>query len=420
MTLGKYSIGMGDRFGRQGQAQLAALTKAAGLGIDVTPVWNKSNREHVIVGTVPEDVRKEADSAVRACKWRGSYFVDADHISLKNVDKFIGASDFFTIDVADCIGRPPDAGRLSAFMKAFPIRMGSVALPGIKRSITLTEETVRAAAQKFLTAVSEAGGIHRHIAAAKKDDRDFVIEVSMDESEAPQSPAELMVILAAIAHEGIPAQTIAPKFSGRFNKGVDYVGDPAKFASEFREDLAVVKFAVAEFGLPGNLKLSVHSGSDKFSIYGAIRDAMHGLDAGVHLKTAGTTWLEEVTGLALAGGDGLKIAAEIYAGALARFDELCGPYATVIDIDRRKLPSPAVVAGWAGGRFAAALAHNQSCPDYNPDFRQLMHVSYKLAAEMGPRYLDALEANRRLIAEQVTRNIFERHILPVFGKPAAV
>ena len=92
---------------------------------------------------------------------------------------------------------------------------------------------------------------------------------------------------------------------------------------------------------PPTLKLSVHSGSDKFSIYAPMRRALARFDAGVHIKTAGTTWLEEVIGLAEAGGDGLALAKEIYAGALEHVDELCAPYAAVIDIDREKLPSAA-------------------------------------------------------------------------------
>ena len=92
----------------------------------------------------------------------------------------------------------------------------------------------------------------------------------MDETDRAQSPVELLIILAAIADEGIPVQTIAPKFSGRFNKGVDYVGDVAQFEREFALDIAAIAYAVKQFGLPANLKLSVHSGSDKFSIYPAI------------------------------------------------------------------------------------------------------------------------------------------------------
>src|ERR1700693_5826705 len=152
----------------------------------------------------------------------------------------------------------------------------------------------------------------------------------MDETDSPQTPPELLVILAALADEGIPVQTIAPKFTGRFNKGVDYVGDLAQFEKEFPQDLALIAFAVQRYGLPQNLKLSVHSGSDKFSIYAPIRRSLARFGAGLHIKTAGTNWLEEVIGLAEAGGDGLALAKEIYVKALGKLDALCAPYAAVI------------------------------------------------------------------------------------------
>ena len=236
----------------------------------------------------------------------------------------------------------------------------------------------------------------------------------MDETDEPQTPPEMLLILAAIAREGIPAQTIAPKFTGRFNKGVDYVGDISQFAQEFNDDLAVIRYAVRDFGLPENLKLSVHSGSDKFSIYEPIGSAIRRFDAGLHLKTAGTTWLEEVIGLAMSGGDGLAIAKEVYAASLGRYDELCGPYATVIDIDRDCLPAPDTVAGWSGDELARALRHDSSCPDYNPNLRQLIHVGYKVAAEMGARYRDALDAAAGTVGTQVTDNILDRHLLRIF------
>ncbi|HEU5458013.1 MAG TPA: tagaturonate epimerase family protein, partial [Terracidiphilus sp.] len=214
--------------------------------------------------------------------------------------------------------------------------------------------------------------------------------------------------------------TIAPKFTGRFNKGVDYVGDVAGFEREFALDVAAIAFAVARFGLPANLKLSVHSGSDKFSIYPAIHRTMQRFNAGVHLKTAGTTWLEELIGLAEAGGEGLELAREIYAQAFAHSQELCAPYATVIDIDPARLPSPDEVRSWSSQRYTSALRHVPGSPAYNSSFRQLLHVGFKIAAKMGPRYLSLLEANEPVIARNVTENLFERHIAPVFlGAPVA-
>ena len=414
MILGKYSLGIGDRFGRQGKAQLAALIKAKETGLDITPVWNKSHREHTIVGTKPADTRREAGEAVGACGWKAPYFVDADHIGLKNVDRFIESSDFFTLDVADFISRPADEKDIARFVRKHSKYVGTLEIPGIEMGLHVTQEQIRAIAAKCLFAVKQAGEIYRHIASTKGAGK-FITEVSMDETDQPQTPVEMFFILAAIADEGIPAATIAPKFTGRFNKGVDYVGDVTAFAGEFERDLAVVAFAAAEFGLPGDLKLSVHSGSDKFSIYGPINRALKKFDAGLHLKTAGTTWLEELAGLALAGGEALWFAKDVYVQAFRRIDELCRPYASVVDIDRSRLPEPVEVHFWNRRRFVATLRHDQSCKDYNPSFRQLLHISYKLAAEARQWYLAALDKYEDIIARNVTENIYDGHVMPLFS-----
>ena len=413
LTLARYSMGTGDRFGLQGKAQLAAFVKAAESGVEVTPVWNKSNREHQIIHTCPDDTRAGADAAVAALGWKGPYHVDADHIGLGNVDGFIAASDFFTLDVADFTGKPAHPDAISAFVRTHRARAGTLSLPGLAAPCHVSESDIAAIAGKYLFAVQKAGELYRHIEASKGTGN-FITEVSMDETDLPQSPVELFFILAAIAGEGIPAQTIAPKFTGRFNKGVDYVGSVARFEQEFNDDLCVIASAIREFGLPANLKLSVHSGSDKFSLYGPIHQALKRHGAGLHIKTAGTSWLAELEGLALSGGEGLEIARKVYAGALARFDEMCGPYATVIAIDRARLPSAETVAHWSAPAFAAALHHDASCPAFNPHVRQLLHVGYKVAAEMGTTYRMAVARQEAVIAPQVTETIFERHLKPVF------
>src|SRR5262249_55972508 len=151
-----------------------------------------------------------------------------------------------------------------------------------------------------------------------------------------------------------------------FNKGVDYVGDAVQFEREFSDDIQVITQAVDRYGLPANLKLSVHSGSDKFSLYAAMHRVLQRSGAGVHLKTAGTTWLEEVIGLAESGGEALGLCREIYAAALDHRDELCAPYAAVIDIDPLCLPSPSQVNRWSSGQFVDALRHDPSNPSFNP------------------------------------------------------
>ena len=414
MELEKYSMGVGDRFGQQGVAQLKAFAMAKAEGIDVVPVWNKSNREHQIIGTVPGDVRVEADAAVDAGNWKGSYYVDADHINIDNVDGFIDASDFFTLDVADFTGEPATQNEIDAFVKKHSRFTEEFSIEGIDGELCVSKRQIAEIASKYLYAVQKAGEIYRRVEATKGAGN-FVTEVSMDETDLPQTPLDMLFILAAISDEGIPAQTIAPKFTGRFNKGVDYVGDLDTFEKEFNDDLAVIRFAVKEFSLPENLKLSVHSGSDKFSIYEPIRNAIKRFDAGLHLKTAGTTWLEELIGLAESGGSGLEIAKEVYSRSLDKFDALCSPYATVIDIDKSLLPVVDEVNGWSGDVYAAALRHDQSCDIYNPHFRQLLHVGYKVAADMGDDYLNALKANSDVVGHHVAENIFRRHIGRVFS-----
>jgi len=413
MILEKYSIGIGDRFAHQGKAQLDALIKAKEQGVFIVPVWNKSYREHAIIKSVPGDTRNEADESVNACGWKDAYYVDADHIGLKNVDDFMESSNFFTLDVADFISEAPDGKDLQEFINKQDKYIRMLDIPGIDESFQIRVEIIEKTAHKFLYAIKEAGKIYRHIESVKGKEA-FVTEVSVDESNEPQTPIELFFILSAVAEEGIPAQTIAPKFTGRFNKGVDYVGDLQQFTKEFEEDIAIINFAIKEFSLPANLKLSVHSGSDKFSIYPPIREALQKFDAGLHLKTAGTTWLEELVGLAVAGGDGLDIAKEVYKKAYLRFDELCKPYAAVIDINKDRLPSPKAVDRWDEETYAATLRHDQKCELYNSDFRQLLHIGYKIAAEMGSRYLDGLVKHEKVIAENVTENIYERHLKPIF------
>ncbi|MEI6275666.1 MAG: tagaturonate epimerase family protein [Prolixibacteraceae bacterium] len=411
--IGKYSFGIGDRFVHQGNAQLKALMKAQQGGIEVTPVWNKSNREHMYVHSNPADTRVEADEAVKELGYTGEYCVDADHINLSNVEGFVSSSDFFTIDVASKIGIPASTEEIAAFVKTCSAYTGQLNIPNISHPFVVNDELLKTVADKFLTAISEAGKIYRFI-ADRKGAANFVTEISMDEVESPQSPVELFFILKMIANQNIPAQTIAPKFTGRFNKGVDYVGDVSMFAKEFEEDILVIDYAVKEFSLMDNLKLSVHSGSDKFSIYPEIQRIITKYDKGIHIKTAGTTWLEEVIGLAVSDGEALKAAKSIYTQALSRQEELCAPYADVIDIKADQLPSAEEVAGWSSEKFANTLRHIPGHHDYNPNLRQLIHVGYKVAAEMGIYYTDLLKANKEVIGQCVEENLFDRHLKRLF------
>lgn len=412
MTIAQYSVGTGDRFGKEGRALVAAFQQLKddhGIAADI--VFNKSNREHTIIGTTPADQRANADAAVAASGWDGQYFVDADHIGLANVDWFIGPSDFYTIDVTNCIGRTTSDEAVAEFLARTAPLLGDHEVPGAGRVVSITPELLQIFAEKYLFAMEESQRIFEHIRDAGAELRH--VEVAMDESPEIQGPAELLIVLAEIAHRQIPADTVAVKFSGRFNKGVDYVGDVDDFLAEFRADVAVIQYGIARFGLKPNLKISVHTGSDKFSLYPGMGRIIREFNTGIHLKTAGTTWLEELIGLAEGGGEGLAIAKEIYRTAFGMYDELAAPYADVIDIDPAALPDPAVVDGWTSEQFTSALRHDQSNPGYDANLRQLLHVAFKLAAKMGQRYLDALDTYRVEVERNVTENIYDRHLRPL-------
>lgn len=412
-TLGKYSMGLGDRFGHQGEAQLRAVMTAAETGIEITPVWNKSNREHTTIGSQPGDVRTEADMVTKKAGFDKAYFVDADHINLDIVDRFTESSDFFTIDVASFIGKRANDQEIEEFIDGIEKYIGFLKIPGTKLSYKTTKKSVTQIAEKYLFAAIKAFEIYRKIEKAKGKNN-FITEISMDEVPHSQTPVELFFILKMLASENIPLQTIAPKFSGRFNKGVDYDGDPEVFAEEFESHLMVIDFAIKEFGLPENLKMSIHSGSDKFAIYPFIGSILRKHNKGIHLKTAGTTWLEEVIGLAESGGEALDFVKEIYFESLGNIEELCAPYANVTDIKISDLPGKTEVIKWNSKKFAASLRHIPENSDYNPNMRQLMHIAYKMAALKMDQYFKLLDTNKETIAKCVYDNIYNRHICRLF------
>ena len=412
MRISKYSFGLGDRFGRQGKAQLSAIIEAEKQGIPITPVWNKSYREHFIVGTHPIDVRKEADETIHALGWNKPYLVDADHINLKTVDDFIPHSDFFTMDVTEAIGKPSSEDEIQDFIQNNEKYTSGI--PGLEIPVVLDREYLRRFAEKYLCAVNEAEKLYHHISQDKDPDT-FIVEVSIDEVNLPQTPADLFFILKTLAEKKIPLQTIAPRFSGRFNKGVDYVGDLKRFEREFEQDLLVLDYAKKNFNLPASLKLSIHSGSDKFSIYPLMGRLIRKHDQGIHIKTAGTTWLEELIGLAEAGNEALSLVKKIYAEAYNRQEELIAPYAAVIDINPADLPLPADFKSWNSKKITAALRHVPDNPEFNPNLRQLMHVAYKVAAEIDNRYFELLDKYEEIIARQVKENLLDRHIRRIFS-----
>lgn len=411
MTLPPFSFGIGDRFGQQGAYQLKAIQELAYRGIEVIPVWNKSHREHTTVGSMPAAVLAEARKTVHAMGWTRQWHVDADHITMATVDAYTDHADFFTIDVAAQINSQLNDNDLREYLDTCGHLEGEIFIEGRDTPYYLTRDELVACGHRYWHAAKEAGKIYQHIAERKDA---FIAEVSMDEVEAPQKPVELYLILKMLSDRGVMLQTIAPKFTGRFNKGVDYEGDTEQFAREFEEDLLVLKTAMKEFNLPPSLKLSVHTGSDKFSLYPIMKNLIRRHHAGIHVKTAGTTWLEEATGLAMAGGDGLTLVREIYREAFDRYDELTIPYANVLNIRRHDLPEPTEFEKLTPEETAETIRHEPENPMFNPGIRQLMHTAYKIAAEKNDRFILLIRENRELVGRQVYENLFERHLSPLF------
>ncbi|HKJ45391.1 MAG TPA: tagaturonate epimerase family protein [Balneolales bacterium] len=412
MKLGKYSFGIGDRFGHQGPAQLKAIEEVMNQGLTITPVWNKSHREHEIIKTTPGSVRTEADDAVNKLGWDDAYFVDADHITMDTIEDFLVSSNYFTIDVADFIGNGIQESDEKTFLEKNGSLIGDMEIPGISEKFEINESLLKKIAHNYINAIKEARRIYQHIKKEKGDD--VVIEISMDEVEKPQTPVELFFILKTLSEYDVQINTIAPKFTGRFNKGVDYVGDLDKFSQEFEQDILVIKHVISDYHLPEDLKLSVHSGSDKFSIYDSIHNIIKQHDSGLHVKTSGTTWLEELIGLASADNDGLQMVQSIYKTAWSRFKELTDPYAPVIDVDYEGLPTPDTFNSWESKKVVAKLTHNPDDPEFDSQLRQFLHCSYKIAAEKKSEYYNLLKKYEKVIGSNVTNNLYKRHLKPLF------
>ncbi|MGM0376174.1 MAG: tagaturonate epimerase family protein, partial [Bacteroidota bacterium] len=161
--LSKYSLGMGDRFAHQADWQLKVVMEAEKAGHEITPVWNKSNREHTTIGSEPRDVREAAKQAIEKAGWTKPWFIDADHINIDTVKRFIDSSDFFTIDVAAYIGKESDKEQEDDFVAGIKEHLGQLQASGFDIFIHATEKEAREFARKYLHAAYMAGETYKQI-----------------------------------------------------------------------------------------------------------------------------------------------------------------------------------------------------------------------------------------------------------------
>jgi hypothetical protein len=285
------SFGFGDRLGLATPGHIAALRHST---FDVRPVFaQQSVRENARTGRTPQQVMDEAKRAVEAAKWDKPWGADADHLkSVDDLPPFVAAGyTFFTVDPGAHVDNAADSDPLPVLQEkargADWDQLSALYLPGNSDQAwgRFDAENLLRAQVKYGRAIQHSIGMFRHL-SQMKDDFDF--EVSVDETDSPTTPLEHFFIASELTRAGVRFTSLAPRFIGRFEKGVDYIGDLNALDVELKKHAAVT----AHFG---TYKLSLHSGSDKFSVYPLI--ARH-WGSRIHVKTAGTSYLEALRTLA--------------------------------------------------------------------------------------------------------------------------
>ena len=286
------SFGFGDRLGLATPGHIAALKQSA---LDILPIFaQQSVRENARTGRTPQQVMDDAKRAVEAAKWDKPWGADADH--LKTVDDlpaFVSAGyTFFTVDPGAHVDNAADVDPLPVLQEKAKGQdwdeLSALYLTGNgdKGFGSFDSETLLRALVKYGRAISHTIAMFRRLSELKET---FDFEVSVDETDAPTTPLEHFFIANELTRAGVKFTSLAPRFIGRFEKGVDYLGDLAALDAEMANHAAVT----AHFGM---YKLSLHSGSDKFSVYPLI---VKYWGRRLHVKTAGTSYLEALRTLAV-------------------------------------------------------------------------------------------------------------------------
>lgn len=358
------SAGFGDRLGLATPGHVRALRAAAP---QIAPVFaQQSIREMTRTGRGPRDVIDAATWGALAEGWRGPVGADADHLkSLADVERCAESGySLFTIDPGghvDPLADTADAPTLRARLAHLPwtaleddergLRARYLGAPFEIEGgrIDVDEASLVRAAVKYGRAIAHVTAMYRHLASLRPAGS-FELEVSVDETDSPTSPAEHVFVARELRRLGVRWVSLAPRFTGRFEKGVDYIGDLGGFRAELAVHAAIAR---AE----GPYKLSLHSGSDKFSLYAAFAEATRGL---AHLKTAGTSYLEALRTAALVAPALLR---EIYAFARDRYPEDRASYHVSASLDAA--PSAAAVTD----ADAAELLDQF-------DAREILHVTF--------------------------------------------
>ena len=399
------SFGAGDRLGLATPAHVRAVR-----GTGIAPFFaQQSIREMTRTGRTPDQVMDSATFGVFQEGWRHGFGADADHLKTKEDIDATAAAGFtmFTIDPGDHVDNEAATADLETLrakfdalpwkeLEATPGLIGNVYAAPVRLPddtvVSFDEATLLRAAVKYGRALAHTAAMYRHLKSVMGSGL-FELEMSVDETATPTSAAEHVFVASELRRLGVEWVSLAPRFVGEFEKGVDYIGDLAEFERTFAQHVAVAQHL-------GPYKISIHSGSDKFSIYPIAARLAGDL---VHLKTAGTSYLEALRAIAKIDP---ALFREILGFAIERYPADRASYH--VSADPAKVPPPESLPD---DTLASVLDQF--------DGREVLHVTFGsvLTAEAGgrPRFKDplmqALESNEEVHYETVRAHI-GKHVRP--------
>lgn len=399
------SAGCGDRLGLATPGHIRAVRAVGG---EIAPILaQQSMRENARTGRTPQQVMDDAMWGIFQEGWRQPWGADADHLkTTDDVDVCVAAGyTFFTVDPGAHVDNAAHTDALPTLHEKFAalpwgalessaeaMKASYLGQEQVIEDFTLTfdEETLLRAACKYGRAIVHTVALYRHLVTMTGfgglGAKHFELEVSVDETDTPTSPLEHSFIVRELRRMGVQWVSLAPRYVGRFEKGVDYIGDLAEFDAEFARHAAIARVL-------GPYKLSIHSGSDKFSVYPLMAKHTRRL---AHLKTAGTSYLEALRALALASPAFFR---EILTLARARYDEDRATYHVSADVART--PDPATLA-------------DAELPGVLDTFdgREVLHVTFGSVLEKyGARLLKLLDDNEETHYAAIEAH-FVKHLTP--------
>jgi len=358
------TIGLGDRLGLATPGHLRAV-RAAGGRLAPLPA-QQSIREMTRAGRTPQQVLDDAMWGVFAEGWQRGFGADADHLkTAADIDSCLAAGyTFYTFDPGEHVENGVETASPSMLHERFEAlpwdhledtatalsaRYVGAPITCEDHVIDLDEVALQRAAVKYGRAVAHVAVMYRHLAQVGAG-RDWEVEVSVDETEAPTTHAEHYYFASELRRLGVRWVSLAPRYIGRFEKGVDYIGDVTAFEADIAVHAAIARVL-------GPYKLSLHSGSDKFSIY---EPAVRHTCGMVHLKTAGTSYLEALRTVGTLAPDLLRA---IYVFARERYETDRASYHVSARLDRA--PAPASLSD-----------HDLPALVEQFDAREILHVTF--------------------------------------------